>query len=143
MQTSLALPFLVKHHLPILSPRGSLSAKANMSDIEDIDFPDLHCLDGMSDAGSLPSPSPTKSVGSKSTGSEKATPGGALKMCYMPNCQLSQRKGCRWCALHQQHQDNRRYHMEHNLVDGSEHKRVAWMLKMKKDCVGHVMESLF
>ena len=139
---------------PAASPGSRASSNAPSEPDQDIiDFEDLPSLDGAgSDSmATMPPPSAghgkprsTRSNASSASSNGKTSnngvsPGkqgnseqqGGLKMCLMPKCVKPQKKKCRWCQLHAQHLDNLRYYVEHNKVNGSKRRRIAWSEEMK------------
>lgn len=71
-----------------------------------------------------------RSSGATSSAGESA-PGIGSGMCLFPRCDLDQKKGSRWCSLHDCHYQNLRYAQEHDTVYGSKERRIKWVESMK------------
>ena len=100
-----------------------------------VDFDDLETLmsDALSSTGSIRTDG-TKSNKRPRSSMHTSCPGtlGAnTGFCLMPKCDLEQKRGSRWCSLHNCHCENMRYHAEHNKENGSRENRDKWVVRMK------------
>ena len=73
----------------------------------------------------------------KASAKSKASSAGGRErianICAMPKCDADQKKGSKWCPLHNCHYENLRYEKEHNKKDGSKEKKEAWVKRCKED----------